>query len=236
MFWLVSLFLGLVVFILSIEYVLPYIIKKAMIMALKRKCTGKLILTYDDGPGPALESDILKVLNKHGVRATFFLNGMRAELFPGQCDLLMERGQELGFHCHTHYNAYKTTPWVVLADIRKAYRVLEKWVERDRIFRPPHGKLTLSLGLYLMRKGVKIIFWTVDSGDTHLTLPQPESIVEKVIRENGAVVLMHSFDREPPETAVRSEYVLCLTQSLLKAAKEHGLKICTFRELNHAGS
>lgn len=207
-----------------------------MIKSLKRQCQGKLILTYDDGPGPVLESDLLKIFNEHGVRATFFLSGAQAELFPGQCDLLMESGQELGCHCHAHFNAYKTVPWIALADIRKAYRVLEKWVKRDRIFRPTYGKITLSLGLFLMRKGVRIIFWTVDSGDTHLTLPQPESIVEKVIRENGAVVLMHSFDREPPETAVRSEYVLCLTQSLLKAAKEHGLRICTLRELNHEGS
>jgi peptidoglycan/xylan/chitin deacetylase (PgdA/CDA1 family) len=231
----ISIFLWVIAGFLILEYVVSYFVKQIMIMTLKRKCAGKLILTYDDGPGPELEARLLRVLNEHGARATFFLNGQRADLFPGQCDLLMESGQELGYHCYRHVNAYRTAPWVVLTEVRKAYRVLEKWASRDRIFRPPHGKLTLTSALFLLWRGSKIIFWTVDSGDTHQVLPMPETIVRRVIEENGSVVLMHSFDRDWPHTRMRAEYVISLTEKLLMVAKEHGLRVCAVRDLNYRG-
>ena len=227
---------SLIFLIIGIEYIIPYIIKKIMIYRLKLKCKGKLVLTYDDGPGPVLEPKLLNILNKHNAKAAFFLHGMRAELFPAQCDLLLHSGYELGCHGYSHLNAYKNAPWIISEDIKKSYRVLEKWIKKDRIFRPPQGRLTLSMCLFLFRNKIKIIFWTVDSGDTYLTLPGPDSIIKKVIRDHGAVVLLHSYDRVLHDKDERCEYVLNLTQQLLITAEQYNLKVCTINELTDSSA
>lgn len=202
-----------------------------MIRILKRKCYGKIVLTYDDGPGPELESKLLITLKQYDAKATFFLHGKRAERFPEQCNHLFDKGHELGCHCYAHLNAYKTAPWKILEDIKKAYHVLDKWISKDKIFRPPHGKLTLSLCFFLLTKKCKIVFWTVNSGDTYSTLPEPDSIVQKVVRENGAVVLLHSFDRDSRSKEERSNFVISITMKLLQAAKDHNLEICKINDL-----
>jgi hypothetical protein len=70
-------------------------------------------------------------------------------------------------------------------------------------------------------------WWTVDSGDTHRALPDPESITDAVARAHGGVVLLHDFDR----SAERGKFVLQVTESLLRAAQRDGLNVCCYRDL-----
>ncbi len=165
------------------------------------------------------------------MRATFFLVGRHVENLPERCDILRDAGHELGCHCYQHLSIFKATPWSILADIRKAYNVLEKWVGKDGIFRPPYGKLTSSLLLFLKLRNIRTCLWTIDGGDTYKLLPRPESIVEQVMKENGGVVLIHSFDRKSGPNE-REEYVLSLTERLLESAREHGLIVATCSELD----
>jgi peptidoglycan-N-acetylglucosamine deacetylase len=79
----------------------------------------------------------------------------------------------------------------------------------------------------LKRRGAPIAFWTIDSGDTWATLPDPQSIANRVAREGGGVVLLHDFDR----SANRQRYVLRSTELLLKTSRREGLVIQLFGSL-----
>lgn len=210
---------------------MPLIIKKIMNILLKKKCRGKIILTYDDGPGPFLESKLLKILKTYDAKATFFLSGIRAELYQEQCELLLKNGHEIACHSYNHLHPYKNAPWRILRDINKAFTIMNKIVNKDVVYRPPYGKLTFSLYLYLFLNKSKLVFWTIDSGDTFLKTPDPYAIVNKVVQERGAIVLMHSFDRDSNDKTERSDYVLNITQNLLKMAQHHGLTVCTINDL-----
>ncbi|MFZ0319637.1 MAG: hypothetical protein WAL56_10970, partial [Candidatus Sulfotelmatobacter sp.] len=68
---------------------------------------------------------------------------------------------------------------------------------------------------------------TIDSGDTHTTLPRASQIADRLRREGGGIVLMHDLDRTQP----RNDFVLELTSTLIDVAKRESLQIKPLRDL-----
>ncbi|MDR1152278.1 MAG: polysaccharide deacetylase family protein, partial [Bifidobacteriaceae bacterium] len=70
------------------------------------KCVA---LTFDDGPDPHSDA-ILDVLAAKGVRATFFIQGYRVNLFPDQLKREVTEGHEIGNHTWNHKNLTTLSP------------------------------------------------------------------------------------------------------------------------------
>src|SRR6476469_1839043 len=60
-----------------------------------------VVLTFDDGP-TRWTAQILDVLRAHGVRATFFVTGVRAVERPDLLERMRREGDEVGVHTFTH--------------------------------------------------------------------------------------------------------------------------------------
>ena len=201
--------------------------RKIVRRKLGEQVRGSLLLTYDDGPQDPCTSQLADLLETYGVRATFFLLGRRAEASPEACQLLADRMHELGSHSYRHLNAWKVPVWSAIADFRAGVRTLSRWTSPDACYRPPHGKLTLFTWTALKWKGVRLVDWTIDSGDTAGELPDPESIVERVINSDGGVVLLHCHHQDP----IRIDFVLRLTRALIEEARRREWRILTAQEL-----
>ncbi len=223
----ISLF---VTFLIFTEYFLAYLIKILYVTNLKVITKGKLVLTFDDGPGERLQQKILDILSEHDVKATFFLNAERAARYPEAMKILSESRNELALHCYKHVHAWRVPPYKVINDILKGYRVLGGFLTNYTLLRFPYGKMTLSTYLYFKIKGKKPAFWTHDSGDTHVKLPTVDSIVESIVASNGAVVLMHSFDRDVVNI-YREDYIISLIKNIIEQATKKKWNICTLSEL-----
>lgn len=194
-----------------------------------------LALTFDDGPGPLLTRHVAEVLARHGVRATFFLLGRRAEAAPAVADALLDAGHELCCHSYEHLNAWKHWPRRVARDIERGYASLSRWVRPDALFRPPYGKSTPLTRRQVRRRGARLVRWTHDMRDTsHGPLPTVEDVVRAPLR-SGGVVLLHDFDREGPGAQERAEFVLAVTERLLRGARERGMAVVTMSEYLAAG-
>ena len=62
----------------------------------------EVILTFDDGPYPALTDKILKTLDKYCVKATFFPVGQMAKAYPAILRRVSQAGHTIGAHTHSH--------------------------------------------------------------------------------------------------------------------------------------
>jgi peptidoglycan-N-acetylglucosamine deacetylase len=206
----------------------PHAVRAVAVSKLRRSCRNHrtLVLSYDDGPG-LTTTRVLDVLGAGEVAATFFVLGRRAAAAPDVVDQIAREGHELGCHSHEHLHAWKVTPAAALRDIRRGYETLSRWIAPDAPFRPPYGKMTLWTWVALKRRGAPIAFWTIDSGDTWATPPQPQAVADRVARDGGGVVLLHDFDRG----AERERFVLRTTELLLETARREGLNVRTFSEL-----
>jgi peptidoglycan/xylan/chitin deacetylase (PgdA/CDA1 family) len=205
-----------------------YLLRLRAVGELSRLCrAGRgLVLTYDDGPGRRLSRGLVELLGAHGARATFFLLGRRVVEDEETVDWVHGAGHELGVHSFDHRNAWQA-PGDAAGDVEAGYAAAARWVAADGLFRPPHGKLSYGTWRALRRRGARICWWTVDSGDTWAELPPPERTVDAVLRAGGGVVLMHDFDRGPE----REAFVLKTTELLLDAAAREGLTAMVMSEL-----
>ncbi|MCY2954896.1 MAG: polysaccharide deacetylase family protein [Planctomycetota bacterium] len=202
-------------------YFAPHKLRLMQQRALARFCkrTRSLVLSYDDGPSAVLTPRLLDLLRDSNIKATFFLLGRNVAGHESIVDRAQHEGHGIECHGHDHTDAWKTAPWRPLRDIRKGYAALEKWVPPHGLFRPPRGKLTLCTWLALRSRRARIGWWTIDSGDTHATLPTPESVVARVLESGGGVVLLHDHHRTEP----RMRFVLETTRLLVELAQRNGL-------------
>lgn len=195
-----------------------------------------LCLTFDDGPGPETTPALLDLLAERGVGATFFCLGRRALQAPAIMDRIRESGHEVGCHSHDHLHAWKTPPFRAVADVVRGFETLSPWTTRPLQFRPPYGKLTPLTRAASRRRGARMCWWTVDSGDTRTPLPKMEAVVESVRRAGGGVVLMHDFDRAGGDRAERRVFVIELTRRLLDLADVEGMSVVRQGDLLRSGS
>lgn len=200
--------------------------------ALARLCAdaSALVLTYDDGPGARLTPRLLDLLGRRGAPATFFALGGRADLAPGVLDRAVAEGHEIGCHGYAHVDALDCAPGAAASDIERGHGALARWLAPGALYRPPHGNLSREAAAALARRGARVGWWTVDSGDARLGRPTLARTVAAVEREGGAVVLMHDFDRGPHDLD-REQTVLDLTGALLDLAERRGLVPCTLGDL-----
>src|SRR5712664_3224327 len=62
-------------------------------------------MTFDDGPHPENTPRILDLLDAHGARATFFLQGSMVDRHPHIARQIVRRGHQIGNHGYAHLDA-----------------------------------------------------------------------------------------------------------------------------------
>lgn len=63
---------------------------------------GTVALTFDDGPSPIYTPQILAVLKKYHVKATFFMVGVNAKKYPDMVKAVRDAGMVIASHSLTH--------------------------------------------------------------------------------------------------------------------------------------
>lgn len=168
-----------------------------------QEAAHKVYLTFDDGPS-ANTQDILDILDRYGVKATFFVVGREGSQAEETLRAIVEAGHTLGMHSYTHkYDEIYASVEDFAADFEKeqAYLLDVTGVE-STIYRFPGGSSnTVSeinmreFAEYLDSQGVRFFDWNISSGDGGSFLVPVEMLIENctaTIKDHGtSVVLMH---------------------------------------------
>jgi peptidoglycan/xylan/chitin deacetylase (PgdA/CDA1 family) len=85
---------------------------------------------------------ILSLLERHGIRATFFVPGHTVESFPVETEAILERGHELAHHSYAHVDPSGQSPDDERADMERALTVLESVGVRPLGYRSPSADLS----------------------------------------------------------------------------------------------
>ena len=161
----------------------------------KVECNGRrcVSLTFDDGPSPLHTPELLEILRKSNVQATFFVIGKEAERFPDLLHRVAADGHLIANHTYSHPLLFCfLAPWRLRREIEKGQEAIEKiWGRRPRYFRSPVGLRHPLLDLYLEQAKLEYISWTIRSFDT--LVPQPEVILKRILKRvaPGDIILLH---------------------------------------------
>jgi peptidoglycan/xylan/chitin deacetylase (PgdA/CDA1 family) len=127
---------------------------------------GELALTFDDGPNPKWTPRLLDVLGEHGVKATFFLLGSRAQAEPELVRRIAAEGHLIGNHSWSHPNLALSRAARVREELARTSHALEQIAgERIRYFRPPFGARRPAVFRIARSLGLSVVTWNAMTSD-----------------------------------------------------------------------
>jgi peptidoglycan/xylan/chitin deacetylase (PgdA/CDA1 family) len=156
---------------------------------------GKVVaLTFDDGPTARYTPQVLDVLARNHITATFCEIGQQARVQPALVRRVVAAGHRLCDHTITHDQTIGTHPPNVIDAQLRASRDLLRAASGGAdvdYFRAPGGKWTPALVRLSARDGMQPLGWTIDTRDW--TRPGTAGIVASVEHQvrPGAVILFH---------------------------------------------
>ncbi len=179
-------------------------------------------LSFDDGPDPAVTPLVLDLLDRHGLKAAFFLVGTRAEAHPELVRDILARGHEVGNHSWHHDPLVSLKGRVRLRqEVEGGQRILETFGVRPLAYRPPVGITTPPLWRILLDRGMFCLNFSCrawDAGNRRLRR-LAERLLAKV--RPGDLLLLH--DTLPPRGS--ADALLQELERLLQGLKARGLEV-----------
>ena len=176
------------------------------------------LLTIDDGPHPQHTPAILDLLDRHHIKALFFLVGERAAQHPQLVREIVARGHEIGNHTQTHP---ATTFWMLRPvrlwrEIAGCQETLTSLCPEQppRFFRPPAGHHNIFTAQIAGALGLRMMMWSARGFDG---VDQRVPVITQRIAarlQAGAIVLIHECT--PVAEAVAQEVTALLAASGLK--------------------
>jgi peptidoglycan/xylan/chitin deacetylase (PgdA/CDA1 family) len=180
-------------------------------------------LTFDDGPHPTRTPLVLDLLERHGVKATFFMMGRSVERWPDTARDVVARGHQVGNHSYSHPRLVFMSPARVREEVERTDTLLRDiGVTGDIFFSPPHGSKLVVLPYVLLQMNKIAVYSYTDPEEWKR--PPAAEMVERVLAQvrPGAVVGFH--DTAGAET-------LRAVDDVITVLKSQGYRFTTIAEL-----
>jgi peptidoglycan-N-acetylglucosamine deacetylase len=156
--------------------------------------TDKVIaLTFDDGPNEPYTSQMLDILDGHGVKATFFVCGVCIERWPGIVANIYSRGHTVGNHSHAH----KFGAYFDMSTYKEAVKSTNELIESETgqkpiLYRSPWLFRTPGLLKYVYSIGMQPIWGTFGS-ELEVFQPNPKTMADRALQltKPGRIFIFH---------------------------------------------
>ncbi|MDF2835048.1 MAG: polysaccharide deacetylase [Paenibacillus sp.] len=154
----------------------------------------QVALTFDDAPDPRFTPQILDVLARYRVCATFFVVGERAAKHPELLRRIVNEGHIVGNHSYNHpvfsklsINKFQSQIWQTDEVIRRIAGI------SPLLIRPPYGELLPQQIRWGKGTGFTIVNWDVDSEDWRKN-PSSSKVLANIRKtlQPGSIVLQHA--------------------------------------------
>lgn len=159
-------------------------------------CTGQntVALTFDDGPDPLATPALLKMLKTHGIKATFFVTGIKAARYPDLVQTIVTQGHTVGNHSYSHDALIGLKG---CAAIRKEIMATQNFLQTLNIiplvFRPPLGIIGPGLRKPLMESDLTAVNFScraLDCGNRRI-----EGIAARILNQvrSDDIIMLHDI-------------------------------------------
>lgn len=226
---LVVIPLGLFILLCLVAPFLPGIGFFLPVISRRETVCRAVALTFDDGPDPGVTPRLLELLRRHGVPATFFVAGARAERHPALIREILSRGHTLGNHSYHHDPLLMLRSRAKLREeIARTQDLLSAFAVRPLAFRPPVGVTNSRLPGVLRELGMYCVNFSCrafDRGNRRIA-GLAEIILKKV--RPGDIILLHDV---APKGGEGIEEWLGETEEIVSGLKRQGYQILSLEDL-----
>jgi peptidoglycan/xylan/chitin deacetylase (PgdA/CDA1 family) len=176
-----------------------------------------IALTFDDGPSEATPQ-VLEILARHRVPATFFQCGANVDRLPAVAGEVRAAGHEIGNHSYSHPMLCFRSPAFIEDELRRAQDAIARHTGAGpEWFRAPFGVRWFGLGRAQRRLGLTAVMWTVIGYDWNRKADEVAARISERAG-NGAILCLHDGRelRAKPDIGVTVEAVRRLVPLLLE--------------------
>jgi peptidoglycan-N-acetylglucosamine deacetylase len=168
-----------------------------------------IALTIDDGPSPVYTPQVLQVLEKYGVRASFSMVGENVSYYPAIAKDVAEAGHTIINHTWNHANLTSLRPAQQLTEITRATDAIHAAVGvQPSMFRAPYGAWSQRVLKYCAAEELIPVDWSVDPRDW--SRPGVSEIVGTIMKttQSGSIILEHDGGGDRSETVAALKIVI----------------------------
>lgn len=184
----------------------------------------QVAFSFDATWGNEYTQDILEILDKHGVRATFFLTGDWVEKHPEDVKQIVGFGHDIGNHSESHRNMSQLSKEVCEREIVSVHEKVKALTGMEmNLFRVPYGEYDDQLIQTAQELGYKVVQWSVDSMDwkEYGAKSVIKTVLDNPELKNGAIILMHNGAKDTKDAL----------ESIVLGIKRQGYEIVPISEL-----
>jgi peptidoglycan/xylan/chitin deacetylase (PgdA/CDA1 family) len=166
-------------------------------------------LTIDDGPSPVYTPQVLRVLEEHGVTASFSMVGQNVASYPGIAREVASAGHAIANHTWSHPDMAVLSVAAMRDEITRATEEVHAATgQRPTLFRAPYGAWSPGLLEYCAAQGLTPLDWSVDPRDW--ARPGVTAIVRDILRttRTGSVILEHDGGGDRSQTVAALKILL----------------------------
>jgi len=187
-----------------------------------------IALTFDDGPHPQYTPEILDLLNKYDVKATFFVLGKFAEQYPDIIKRQAIEGHEIGNHTYSHIDVKKVSMEKFEEEFQKTQQIIFSLTGIEpKVFRPPYGFYNEKIISIPNNQGCNVVLWSSRQDSKDWSNPGIDKIVNTILSqiENGDIILLHDNVYHDQSQTIEALKIV------LPELKNRGYKFVTMSEL-----
>ena len=188
----------------------------------------KVALSFDTAWGDEDIQQILDILGKYKLKASFFMTGDWISKYPEAVKTIANAGHDLGNHSENHKHMTRLTKEQCIEEIMTAHNKVKELTGIDMfLFRPPYGDYNNTVMESSRECKYYTIQWDVDSMDWKDY--GVDSILNKVVDSkhlsNGSIVLMHNG----------TKYTTEALEAVIVGLQDQGYEIVPVSELIYKG-
>ncbi|NJO42922.1 MAG: polysaccharide deacetylase family protein [Cyanobacteria bacterium CRU_2_1] len=164
-----------------------------------RSDSPTIALTFDDGPHPLHTLQLLKVLDRHQIQASFFWLGVQVERYPDIAREVWQRGHWVGLHGYHHYSFPRLSAVDLKQSLLQTQAAIAQACQLDpayvqayiRDVRPPNGIFTPQTLQCLKEWQYRPVMWSIVPEDW--VRPGINIVRQRVLTQaqNGSVIVLH---------------------------------------------
>ena len=169
----------------------------------------RIALTIDDGPSPEYTPQVLRLLEKYRVTATFSMIGLEVHAYPHLVREVEAAGHKIANHTWSHLNLARLPPAAVADQIGRATGAIHHATGRvPALFRAPYGAWSPAVLGQCVQAGMTPLDWSVDPRDW--SRPGVAAIVSNIMRNTrtGSIILEHDGGGNRAQTVAALKIVL----------------------------
>lgn len=166
-------------------------------------------LTIDDGPSPLYTPQILSLLHRYGITASFSMVGINVAAHPGVARAVATAGHLIVNHTWRHLNLALASPAEVSDEMAFATDAIHTATGRvPGMFRAPYGAWSPVVIRQCQQREMRPLDWSVDPRDW--ARPGVASIVKNIMRNTrtGSIILEHDGGGDRSQTVAALRIVL----------------------------